>query len=130
MFSYMRKKRVGLLAGGLCLGVILSNSGRSGVQAATSPQFFDWSVPVESGGANYTPAPFLDDTNFASVDAFLAARASNPANLLAVKVISPLKTAGAKAIFNKYKINYIFADYEDGNALTNTQTLATIVKSS
>jgi len=129
MSGKMRKKRVGLLAGGLCLGMILSNVGRSSVQAAT-PQFFDWSVPAESGGPNYTPAPFLDDTNFASVDSFLAARAANPANLLAVKVISPLKSAGAKAIFNKYKINYVFADFEDGSALTNTQTLATTVKAS
>jgi len=129
MFNSMRKKRVGLLAGGLCLGVILSNAGRSSVQAAT-PQFFDWSVPVESGGANYTPAPFLDDTNFAAVDLFLATRAANPANLLAVKVVSPLKSNGAKAIFNKYKLNYVFADFEGSSALANTQTLATTIKSS
>jgi len=100
------------------------------VARAASPQFFDWSVPPESGGPNYTPSPFLDDTNFAAVDAFLAARALNPANLLAVKVVTPLKSAGAKAIFNKYKINYVFADFESTNALANTQTLATTVKAS
>jgi len=128
MFASIRKKRVGLLAG-LCLGAILSTADQS-VQAAT--QFFDWSVPAETAGTtNYTPAPFLDDTNFALVDAFLKARLlANPSAQLAVKVVSPLKSAGAKGIFNKYKINYVFADYESSAALTNTQTLATIVKAS
>jgi len=129
MLFSMPKRRVGPLAGGLCLGLVLSIAG-AGSTAQAATQFFDWSVPAESGGPNYTPAPFLDDTNFAAVDAFLAARASNPANLLAVKVVTPLKSAGAKAIFNKYKINYVFADFEAANALTNTQTLATTVKAS
>jgi len=72
----------------------------------------------------------LTDSNAAAVDAFLAARAANPSNLLAVKVTTPLTSAAAKNIFSKYKINYVFADFEDGNALSNTQALATIVKAS
>lgn len=126
------QQRRGRLAKCLVIGAALAAFGVAGsARAATpQPQFFDWSVPTESGGPNYTPAPFLNDSNFASVDAFLAARAANPSNLLAVKVVSPITSAGAKAIFNKYKINYVFADFEDGNAFNRTQALATLVKGS
>jgi hypothetical protein len=130
MYEEMRQKRVSQLARKVCVAVLATVGVAATAQAATSPQFFDWSVPTESGGPNYTPSPFLNDSNFAAVDAFLAARAANSSNLLAVKVNTPLKSAGAKAIFSKYKINYVFADYEDGSALSNTQALATIVKSS
>jgi hypothetical protein len=95
------------------------------------PQFFDWSVPTEDGGANYTPSPFLDNNNYASVDAFLAARVKQDSrNLLAVKINTPITSSGAKAIFDKYDINYVFADFEDATAESHTQTLVSLVKGS
>ena len=130
MYGKTRQKRAGGLARTLCVAVLAAAGTAATAQAAVSPQFFDWSVPTESGGPNYTPSPLLTDSNFAAVDAFLATQAAIPGNLLALKVISPITSNGAKAIFDKYKINYVFADYEDGNALANTQALVATIKAS
>ena len=130
MDGKMRQIRAGRLARKVCAAILAAMGVAATAQAAASPQFFDWSVPAESGGPNYTPSPFLTNTNFASVDAFLATQAATPGNLLALKVNSPITSAGAKAIFDKYKINYVFADYEDGGALANTQALVATIKAS
>ncbi|MDB5290227.1 MAG: hypothetical protein JWL69_1468 [Phycisphaerales bacterium] len=91
---------------------------------------FDWSIPTDTD-PNYTPSPFLSDTNFSQVAAFLTTyHAANPNAPLAVKVISPLTSTGAKAIFNTFPIKFVFADFEDTNAVSKTAALATIVKSS
>jgi hypothetical protein len=91
---------------------------------------FDWSVPADSD-SNYTPAPFLSDSNFSQVSAFLSAyQAANPGAPLAVKVTAPLTSTGAKAIFNAFPIKFVFADLEGASAVTNEAALAAIVKNS
>ena len=73
-------------------------------------EYFDWSVTDGSGNANYTPAPILTDANVASVAAILASRP--PGSPLAVENVTPISNTTANAIFNNFKVSYVFADLE------------------
>src|SRR5437763_15635182 len=60
MYGRMRQVRAGRLARKLCVAVLAAAGAAATAQAAVpQPQFFDWSVPAETGGPNYTPSPFL-----------------------------------------------------------------------
>jgi hypothetical protein len=107
----------------------LAITGFAATSHAETPHF-DWSVPTNSD-SNYTPSPFLSDTNYAQVATFLSTyHTANPNSPLAVKVISPLTSPGAKAIFDAYPIKFVFADFEDVNAVSKTAALAAVVKNS
>src|SRR6185437_1609543 len=102
-----------LVAAGLLVGT---------AHAAPAPApVFDWSVTDASGNAAYTPAPFLTDQTVGSVASFLASRPAG--SVLAVKVSTPISNATAAAIFNTFKIKYVFADFESGNVLNSTKAL-------
>jgi len=83
-------------------------------------------VSQNPGQAGIAPAPILDNNpaSAAAVDSFLAARSSNPSLILAVKIREPLTDSAALNIFNKYKIQYVFADFEDAAAVGRTRALA------
>jgi len=133
MFGRKCKLRVSGLARGLFAAVVVATGAQ--LAHAQNPvdipdnRFFDWSVPAETGGTNYIPSPFLSDQNVAAVDSFLAAQQA-AGNRLAVKVNTSLTSPAAKALFDKYKIDFAFADYESANGLAQTQALVSIVKSS
>jgi len=88
--------------------------------------FFDWGIPGPNPGqAGFAPAPFLDNNaaSAASVDSLLASRkASNL--ILAVRVREPLSDPAVLNIFNKYAVQYVFADYENATSVGRTRTLA------
>ncbi|MDB5289829.1 MAG: hypothetical protein JWL69_1070 [Phycisphaerales bacterium] len=108
---------------------MLAGTGFATSARAAAP-LFDWSVPADTD-SNYTPSPFLSDSNYSQVAAFLATyHAANPNSPLAVKVTAPLTSAGAKAIFDTFPIKFVFADFEDTQAVSRTATLASLVKNS
>jgi hypothetical protein len=96
--------------------------------ARGAAQFFDWESPGQTSISNIVPSPVLNNTNFASVDAFLAAQPHGTP--LAIKVTTDLSSSGALGIFNKYRLNYVFADYETPNAVQRMQTLLSQVRNS
>src|SRR6202035_4311334 len=84
-------------------------------------QFFDWqdySNTQGTGNANFIPAPILNDSpaTIAAVQAYFnsvdGGNPSNPAKPLAVKIEGPITNATAAAIFNNYKVSFVFGDYE------------------
>src|SRR5262245_15182399 len=83
-------------------------------------QFFDWEVPdvYPTGPSNIIPVPLLDDGNAGAVDTYFSTRPAG--STLAVKVLAPLSAPATLNIFNKYKVNYVFADFEGTDALVQT----------
>jgi hypothetical protein len=89
--------------------------------------FFDFGLTGQPGGSlgqpGFAPAPFLSNSNAGQVQQILQAR-KNSGLLLAVKVIEPLTNPQSVAIFNSFKVDYVFADFEDAAAVGRTRALA------
>jgi hypothetical protein len=101
----------------------------AGVLAAlaggATAQNFDW---ADNGGASLpgvTPSIFLRDDNVAAVDAFLANQ-----GVKAVKIDLAVSPQTISAIYDKYKIDYTFADFETPDAPARTKTLVNQIKAS
>jgi hypothetical protein len=81
-------------------------------------------------GAPLTPAVlpsmFLSDANVAQVDQFLAGQ-SGPKVL---KIPADVSAATVSAIYDKYKIDYTFADLEGADAVARTTALVSQIKAS
>jgi hypothetical protein len=96
-----------------------------GGAAARGDNFF-WG---DNGGATVapgiTPSIFLSDDNVAMVDQFLAGQA-----IKAVKIAQDVSPATISAIYNKYNVNYTFADFETLDAATKTANLVSQIKAS
>ncbi len=92
--------------------------------------FFDWDTNT-SPGTNFQVSPWLSD-NPATIATAVAAlnNAKNLGRPLAVKVSSPLTSAAAKKVFNDFAIQYVFADFEDADSITQTKAISTIVLNS
>jgi hypothetical protein len=95
-------------------------------QAAPARGFFDWSENTNPTAPNFTASPFLNNSNAAAVSAELNASllAGKP---LAVKIVEPLTNAASKAIFNNFKVQYVFCDFEDSQSVGNTRAIADLV---
>ena len=107
----------------LALAGVAALFSRGPLAHAATP-VFDWSVTDNSGNANYTPSPVLSNDSVSSVVAFLTARhAGNPSAPLAVKVLTPISSSTAAAVFDHFKINYVFADLETTNPINDTKHL-------
>lgn len=124
------------------LGVI-GTSAQGVLAAATGTPIFDYSVNSGNGGgggglggssSEYTPSPILTNANVASVVATLNAEAgpnpTSPAQPLAVKIVSPISAATAAAVFNRFNITYVFADFEGASGLADSQALVNQVHAS
>lgn len=112
------------------LGAVLATAGFANAQANAPLGFFDWDTNT-SPGTNFQVSPFISDdpaTLSQAIAALNAAKAKN--RPLAVKVVSPLTTNAAKAIFNDFAIQYVFADFEGADSITQTKAISTIVVNS
>jgi hypothetical protein len=78
-----------------------------------------------SPSSGITPSIFLRDDNVAAVDQFLSAQP-----IKAVKIDTPISPATVSAIYDKYNINFTFADYETADATSNLATLVNQIKAS
>lgn len=94
--------------------------------APTSEPVFDWSVVNSAGNPAYTPAPILTNSNYAQVAAFLASEP--PGSTLAVKIVTPINSTAAAAVFNTLHISYVFADFESSTALAQTEQLVAMIR--
>src|SRR2546430_2293766 len=115
-----RNHRLGPLVAAAALALSVSK-----VQAVT--QFFDWEVPdLYPTGKNITPSPFLSNSSASSVDLYPSKRpAGSP---LAEKIEPPLTTTAATNIFKKYRLNYVFADFEGTDSISQTTNLKNQLK--
>jgi len=84
-----------------------------------------WGDTGDSGSAGITPSMFLRDDNVAAVDQFLSQQP-----VKAVKIDTPVSPATISAIYNKYNINFTFADYEGAGAGSNLANLVSQIKAS
>ena len=95
--------------------------------------FFDYGIPDtgKPGQPGFAPAPFLDNNpaSAAAVSAILASR-QNAGLLLAIKVREPLTDPSAVAVFNNFRVQYVFADYEDAARVGRTRAIADQVAAS
>src|SRR4051794_5065753 len=101
---------------------------------STSGPFFDFGLPDKPGKPGqpgFAPAPFLDNNaaSAASVSALLASRQASGL-LLAVKVRQPLTDPAAINVFNNFRVQYVFADFEDAARVGRTRSLADQVAAS
>ena len=111
------------------LSAVVGVSAAANAQSTPSAGFFDWDTTSNPTTTNYTASPFLNNSNAASVGAVLAASqaAGKP---LAVKIVEPLTSAASKAIFNTYKVDYVFCDFEAADSVGLTRAVADTVLSS
>lgn len=84
-----------------------------------------WGDTGDSSSPGITPSIFLRDDNVAAVDQFLSGQA-----VKAVKIDTNLSPATISAIYNKYNINFTFADYEGSGAGSNLANLVSQIKAS
>ena len=124
-----RNRKV-LLSGAAALAVAMCVSSTK----AANKYFFDYANANVGGGTNFAAAPLLNESDTTQVDAALALSKSL-GKPLAVRIVSPPLngsgnlTPNVQGIFNKYKISYVFLDYEDPNSLSETQKTITKIQS-
>jgi hypothetical protein len=116
MTNRTNRKLVAAVGGVLALAATGANA---------AGEIFDWADNGAPSFPNTTPSIFLRDDNLAAVDAFLANQ-----SIRAVKIDLAVSPATISAIYNKYKIDYTFADFETPDALTRTKTLVAQIKAS
>src|SRR6187549_3962569 len=73
------------------------------------------SVALPSGFVN---SMFLTNENVGAVDQFLAGQ-----SVRALKIDQDVTPANIAAIYNKYKVDYTFLDYEKADALSKSSSL-------
>jgi hypothetical protein len=86
---------------------------------------FHWGTDGLSISPGTYSSVFLRDDNAAAVDQFLAGQA-----VRVVKIDHDLSPATIASIYNRYKINYTFVDYESPDAVTRTSNLVNAIKAS
>jgi len=109
--------------------------------------FFDWHVmyspsdptvaPVSGPGFQYVPTPYYTGSNLNQVMAYLDIQAGgssrnareNPAQPLAIKIDQNLNASQLAAIFNTYKVSWVFLDMEGSTDAQIAATVADIKKS-
>ncbi|MDB5296412.1 MAG: hypothetical protein JWO31_2395 [Phycisphaerales bacterium] len=111
------------------LSVVLGASAVASAQSAPSIGFFDWDTTDNTGFANFSPTPFLTDSNAAQVASVLSASQA-AGKTLAVKITTPLTSTAAKNIFNQFNVKYVFCDFEDTQAVGRTRAIADLVLNS
>jgi hypothetical protein len=116
------------------VGVGLSARGQAAPFAGSAGPFFDYNLPDAPGRAGqpgYAPAPFLDNSaaSASSVSALLQQR-QNAGLLLAVKVRQPLTDPAALAVFNNFRVQYVFTDFNDAARVGRTRSVADQVAAS
>lgn len=109
-------------------GVALSARGQAAPFAGSAGPFFDYNLPDmpgRPGQPGFAPAPFLDNSaaSAASVSALLQQR-QNAGLILAVKVRQPLTDPAALAVFNNFRVQYVFTDFEDAARVGRTRAVA------
>jgi len=107
---------------------VVAGSSLSYGQAVPSHGFFDWGVNT-TGTPDFTASPFLDNSNAASVAATLSA-SQGAGQPLALKVREPLTNPASIAIFDNFKVQYVFCDFEDTQAVGRTRAVADLVLNS
>jgi len=129
-----KKIAVGSVLATAVLGLATSSAhGQAAPFAGSGGPFFDFGIPDtgKPGQPGFAPAPFLDNNpaSAAAVSAFLASR-QNAGLLLAVKVRQPLTDPSAVAVFNNFRVQYVFADFEDAARVGRTRSIADQVAAS
>jgi len=86
---------------------------------------FSWGDDGTSVTPGITPSIFLRNDNVAAVDQFLSGQ-----TIKAVKIDTDVTPANLAAIYNKYNVNYTFADYETADSATKVAALVNQIKGS
>jgi hypothetical protein len=97
----------------------------AGLGGVAEGQNVHWSNQGASLTAGIAPSVFLTDANVAEVDRFLSGQ---PVKI--VKIPSDVSPATISTIYNKYKIDFTFADLEGSDALARTTSLVNQIKAS
>ncbi|HSI35656.1 MAG: PEP-CTERM sorting domain-containing protein [Phycisphaerae bacterium] len=108
-------------------GMVLAAAAAWWAPAARGEFFFWLDGRGSTSAPGVTGSIFLTNDNVAQVDAFLAKQG---AGTKAVKVEAVLTQATVDAIFNKYKVDYTFLDYEGANATANATATVARIKAS
>src|SRR5690242_21919387 len=115
-----------MMAAAAVVGVSSSAFGQAAPFSSSGP-FFDYGLPDtgKPGQPGFAPAPFLDNSaaSAAAVSAQLQAR-QNAGLVLAVKVREPLTDPAAVDVFNRFRVQYVFADFEDAARVGRTRSIA------
>src|SRR2546430_2668224 len=93
--------------------------------AAARGQNISWSSDGLPRAPGILPSIFLTDNNVSAVDQFLATQP-----VKAIKIPTDISPATISAIYNKYKIDYTFADLEGPDSLTHITSLVNQIKAS
>lgn len=95
-------------------------------QSVPPTGFFDYGESTATpANANFTGAPFLDNSTASANNAISVLQANQDAKkALAVKIREPLTNADALAVFNRFKVEYVFADFEDSARVGRTRAIA------
>jgi len=118
----------------MAAGISSSAFGQAAPFAGSAGPFFDYGlpdIPGKPGQPGFAPAPFLDNSaaSAAAVSALLQQR-QNAGLVLAVKVRQPLTDPAAVAVFNNFRVQYVFADFEDAARVGRTRSIADQVAAS
>ena len=109
--------------------VALVVGGLSSRAQAVNQYFFNWDNANVGNGTNFADTPLLSDDPATNADT--QARLATQRSLgkpLAVRVLTPISATGpASQTLKIYPIQYIFADYEGPNAVTQTQNVVNTV---
>lgn len=112
------------------LGAVIGATTAANAQVNPPLGFFDWDTNT-SPGTNFQVSPFISDNPTVLAEAKAALNAAvAKGRPLAVKVNTPLTTAAAKNIFRDYAIQYVFADFEGSDSITQTKAISTLVLNS
>ena len=93
--------------------------------AVARGQNISWSSDGLPQAPGILPSIFLTDNNVSAVDQFLATQP-----VKAIKIPTDISPATVSAIYNKYKIDYTFADLEGPDSLTHITSLVNQIKAS
>src|SRR5438105_1137405 len=92
---------------------------------AARGQNISWSSDGLPQAPGILPSIFLTDNNISAVDQFLATQP-----VKAIKIPIDISPATVSAIYNKYKIDYTFADLEGTDSLSHITSLVNQIKAS
>jgi hypothetical protein len=92
---------------------------------AARGQNISWSSDGLPQAPGILPSIFLTDNNVSAVDQFLATQP-----VKAIKIPIDISPATVSAIYNKYKIDYTFADLEGTESLSHITSLVNQIKAS
>jgi len=109
------------LRGGRAMAALIALAAAGSAVHADSN--FSWLDTGPSGTPGVTGSVFLRDDNVAVVDRYLATQA-----VKAVKIDASVSQATINAIYNKYKIDFTFADYEGADTVARTAALVNRIK--